>query len=204
VHHRLNQPPVHTLEEGEHSSIYSICSVHFHHKLDNEPEFSTKLPWRSPELSHFMWHCGRKFATLAPNVGPSRNEGHTVNSKHQLFPGSVGCQWGPTEDGAEAQLVAGVVAHGGCCAATPATSLEQPTPSCASARKDSSRRPHAPGWRWGIEPRRLVEGGPTGGCSRPSNKLYHDLAANPLPSPPRQPPVSRMEREGGWLTMLGM
>jgi len=46
---------------------------------------------------------------------------------------------------------------------------------------------HAPGERSGIEPPHLVEGGP-------SNKLPHGLAANPLPSPPRQPGNSHTQR----------
>jgi len=164
--------------------------------------------WRSPEQSHLMWHCGSSPATttrkpvykhsdqhmcivsqyrLGTNAGdrlrgmcpyhvsfvPGGNKGHMATSQHQSFPyGSIGRLWGPAEN------------RGGDTASTMSnglllTTLEQAETQPCLCQVRQQPKAHTPEERWGIEPCRLVEGGPTGGCSRPSNELHHCLAANP-------------------------
>jgi len=158
---------------------------------------------------------------MAPNVGPSKNKGYTATSQHHPFPhGIVGHWWGPAEDWS---CGAATTMDNRLLLATPATSLEQPdTQPCLC---QEGQQPKAPcSWRkmGHVKPRHVVGGGPTGGCSRPSSKLHHSLAANPHPAhsdspatahtqrhlhqsrePPR-PLLTRMEGEGRvWLTTLG-
>jgi len=126
------------------------------------------------------------YATLVPNVGPFRNQGHTATSQHQPFP-----------HGSGAQQRTGVAFMGNrLLLKNPATSLEQSSlrPGHASARKDTSRGPtlregdggssHAAWWRVALP----VDG------PGPSRERHHGLAANPLPSPSRQPGDSHTQR----------
>jgi len=91
--------------------------------------------------------------------------------------------WGPGEDGSGGEIT---TMGNRLLLVTPAISLEQPETQPCLCQIGQQPKANAPEERWGIEPHRLVEGGPTEVCSRPSNELHHGIAANPLPSPSRQ------------------
>jgi len=77
-----------------------------------------------------------------------------------------------------------------------ATSLQQPKTQPRLCQE--GQQPKAPVFQEGdggtCHLARLVEGGFTEGCSRPSNELHYGLAADPHPAHPDNPPTAHTQR----------
>ena len=69
------------------------------------------------------------------------------------------------------------------------------TPPCLCQVGQQLKTP-TPAERWGIKPRRLVEGDRTGDCSRPLQQAPPRPSCQSPPSPPRQPGKSHTQRQG--------
>ena len=130
-----------------------------------------------------MWHCSTSYATLAPNIGPSRKKGYTATSQHYLFPhGSVG--------GAQQRTGVAVYRPPGattCCWQPVQSAWSGPkSPPCFGQVGQQPKTPlqqrdggssHVAWWRVTVP----------GTALDPSNELHHGLAANPYPAHPDSP-----------------